>query len=192
MTKHILTIICAATAFSSMQAQAADLKVAIIDLQKVFEDYSKTKEADARLKTQMEGFKNERDSRLEDYRSLVDQIKSLRDALNDPSLSADAKKEKQLKYEEKFNEARQREQELKNFEQTTAKLLQDQSGRMRKTIIDEINEVVKTFCSGKYDLVLDKSGVTMNGTSTILFSENLTDLTSEIVQRLNSQKPKEE
>lgn len=189
MTKHILTIICAAAAFSTMQAQAADIKIATIDLQKVFEDYFKTKEADARLKDQMEGFKTERDSRLEDYRSLVDQIKSLRDSLNDPSLSDDAKKEKQLKYEEKFNEARQREQELKNFEQTTAKLIQDQSGRMRKTIIDEINVVVKEFCSGKYDLVLDKSGVTMNGTSVILFSENMTDLTGEIVQRLNSKKP---
>jgi outer membrane protein len=191
MTKYILTLICAAVALSSMQAQAADLKVATIDLQKVFEDYYKTKEADARLKDQMEGFKSERDSRLEGYRSLVDQIKSLRDALNDPSLSEDAKKEKQLKYEEKFNEARQREQELRNFEQTTAKLLQDQSGRMRKTIIDEINEVVKAFCAGKYDLVMDKSGVTMNGTPSIMYSENLTDLTDAVVKQLNSKKPTE-
>jgi len=185
MIKKLLILTTAALAVSSLTAQA-ELKVAVIDLQKVFEDYYKTKEADSRLKDQMEGFKTTRDERLADYRKLVDQIKSLRESVEDPSLSEEARKDKELKYQEKFNEARQREQELRSYEQTTAKLLQDQSGRMRQTIVEEINTTVEEFCAGKYDLVIDKTGNTVSGTPVILYSENLTDLTTEIVKILNS------
>ncbi|MEO0454813.1 MAG: hypothetical protein AAFY98_11870, partial [Verrucomicrobiota bacterium] len=86
MIKQALMIVSAALAFSMTSAHAAELNVAIIDLQKVFQDYYKTQEADSRLKEQMEGFKSERDTRLEDYRSLVDQIKTLRDTLDDPAM----------------------------------------------------------------------------------------------------------
>jgi outer membrane protein len=164
-------------------------RIAVIDLQAVFKEYYKTKEADSRLKDQMSGYKKERDERMESYRKLVEQLGGLRDAVNDPSLSADAKKEKQQKFEEKFNEARAMEQEMRNFESTTSKLFQDQTQRMRKTIVDEITAVLNGFCKGKYDLVIDKSGVTLNGTPTLLYSENVTDLTEEITRKINASKP---
>ncbi|NJL19184.1 MAG: OmpH family outer membrane protein [Bdellovibrionaceae bacterium] len=169
------------------QAQSPG-RIAVIDLQAVFKEYYKTKEADSRLKDQMSGYKKERDERMESYRKLVEQLGGLRDAANDPSLSPEAKKDKTQKFEEKFNEARAMEQEMRNFESTTSKLFQDQTQRMRKTIVDEISAVLEQFCKGKYDLVLDKSGVTLNGTPTLLYSENVTDLTEEITRKINATK----
>ncbi|MEO0452677.1 MAG: hypothetical protein AAFY98_00900 [Verrucomicrobiota bacterium] len=62
---------------------------------------------------------------------------------------------------------------------------------MRKTIVDEITSSVNDFCAGKYSLVLDKSGTSLNGTPSVLYTEGLTDLTEEIVKILNSKKPSE-
>jgi outer membrane protein len=65
----------------------------------------------------------------------------------------------------------------------------DQSQRTRKSIIDEITQSVATYSKGKYTVVLDKSGVTLNGTPALLYSEGLTDITDEVTKQLNASKP---
>jgi len=156
-------------------------------MQKIFKDYKKTQEADANLKEQMNGYKKERDERMEDYRKLVEQIKGLRDTAQDPSLSENARTEKNKALEEKANEARQREREIREFDQTTQKLFQDQSKRMRDKILEEIQGEIDKFAKGKYSIVLDKSGMTLNGTPTLIYTEGLTDLTDELIKTLNAQ-----
>jgi len=187
--RNLLTISLVATAaailFHPAQARA-ELKIAVVEMQKIFKDYKKTQEADANLKEQMNGYKKERDERMEDYRKLVEQIKGLRDAAQDPSLSEDARTEKTKALEEKVNEARQREREVREFDQTTQKLFQDQSKRMRDKILEEIQGEINAFAKGKYSIVLDKSGLTLNGTSTVIYTEGLTDLTDELIQKLNA------
>ena len=188
--RHLLLITFVAFAAVSgfltpATSKAAELKIAVVDMQKVFKEYGKTQEADTKLKEQMSGYKKERDERMEDYRKLIEQIKGLRDGAQDPSLSEDARKEKQQKLEEKVNEARQREREIREFDGTTQKLFGDQSKRMRDKILEEITTKINEFAKGKYSMVFDKSGMTLNGTPTLVYSEGLTDLTDEIVNSLN-------
>jgi Skp family chaperone for outer membrane proteins len=187
--RHLLIISFVAIAVTSLfnptQARA-ELKVAVVEMQKIFKEYKKTQEADTNLKEQMNGYKKERDERMDDYRKLVEQIKGLQETAQDPSLSEDARKEKGSALEEKVNEARQREREIKEFDQTTQRLFQDQSKRMRDKILAEIQTEIDKFAKGKYQIVLDKSGMTLNGTATLIYSEGLTDLTDEIVKALNA------
>lgn len=187
--RHLLTIsfvAIAITAFFTPSQSQAELKIAVVEMQKVFKDYKKTQEADANLKEQMNGYKKERDERMEDYRKLVEQIKGLRDAAQDPSLSEDARAEKQKALEEKVNEARQREREVREFDQTTQRLFQDKSKRMRDKILEEIQAEIDKFAKGKYSIVFDKSGMTLNGTPTLIYTEGLPDLTDELIKKLNS------
>ncbi len=187
--RHLLLTSFVAIAITSLftPTQAhAELKVAVVEMQKIFKDYKKTQEADANLKEQMNGYKKERDERMEDYRKLVEQIKGLRDTAQDPSLSEDARTEKNQALEEKVNEARQREREIREFDGTTQKLFQDQSKRMRDKILEEIQAEIDKFAKGKYSLVFDKSGMTLNGTPTVIYTEGLTDLTDEILKTLNA------
>lgn len=167
---------------------SAEMKVAIIDLQKVFKDYKKTKKADTELKDKAAGYRKERDERREDYRKMIDQYRALEESADDPSLSEAAREEKKKKLKEKKTALIEKERKLREFDQTTAKLFQDQQLRMRKTIVEEINEMVQEFAKGKYQLVLDKSGMTMNGTPLVFFSEGVSDITAEITKKLNEKK----
>jgi hypothetical protein len=126
------------------------------------------------------------------YRTLVEQIQALQTSLNDASLSDAAKKDKQQKLTEKVQDARTKEAEMKNFEGTTAKLLQDQSQRQRKKILDEITANVTTLAKGQYDIVLDSSGQTLNGTSAVVFVEDkVPNLTDALIKSLNKDAPKD-
>ncbi|MDX6767286.1 MAG: OmpH family outer membrane protein [Candidatus Methylacidiphilales bacterium] len=174
---------------ASASAQTTSLKVALVDLQKCFNDYYKTEEAKTRINEQGSGYQKEFNDRMEDYKKLVDQINSLREGAKDASASEAARKEREDKLKEKIQEAQTRERELNEFRGTSSKLLQDLQVRQRKSIVDEINKVVETFAKGKYNIVIDKSGMTLNGTSGLVYTEGLTDITDEIVKQLNKDKP---
>lgn len=184
----ICSTLVAALLISAVPAMA-NVKMAVLDMQEVFKGYYKTEEADARIREQMSGFRKDRDERMEDYRKLVEQLNALRESAQDSSLSEAARRDREEAFAAKVNEARQREQQIREFEQTTQRLIQDQTQRMRQSIVGEIDEVVKEFAKGKYNLVFDKSGMTLNGTPAIIFSEGMTDITAEIVKLLNAKKP---
>jgi len=188
--RHLLTIsmvaIVATAMFSPAQTRA-ELKTAVVDLQKIFNDYKKTQEGLANLREQESGYQKEYEERMEDYRKLVEQLKGLHDAAQDLSLSEDARTEKNKALEEKVTEARQRERAVREFRSTTKKLSQDQFKRMRDNILEEIRGEIDKFAKGKYSIVLDKSGLTFNGAPTIMYTEGLTDLTDELVKTLNAQ-----
>ena len=174
--------------FFSLASVQAQNKVAVLDLNKVFNEYYKTKDVDADLKEQMNKFRKERDDQMTNYRALVDQIKALQAGVQDPASSDATKKEKQAKFEEKVKEAQVREKEMREYESQTGRLIQETSQRQRKRIVDEITVVVvATAKTGTYDLVLDKSGLTLNGTSAFLYvSDKLPDLSDQVIKALNA------
>lgn len=72
---------------------AADLKIAYIDLSKVFDGYQKTKEFDAVLQTQGDAFQKQRDAmvqKIQDAQSKLDIMSSTQKA----SMEADIEKQK--------------------------------------------------------------------------------------------------
>lgn len=190
MMKRLASLYVALVLFAAAAyAQTVGLEIALVDLQKCFNDYYKTEEAKTRINEQGSGYQKEFNDRMEDYKKLVDQINALREGEKDPSLSEAARKERQDRLKEKIQEAQTRERELNDFRQTSSRLLQDQQMRMRKTIVDEINKKVEEFSKGKYNLVLDKSGQTLNGTSALVYTEGVTDITDEVIKALNKDKP---
>jgi outer membrane protein len=187
-----IALLCAAFVFTAAAATAQQnpgLKIALVDLQKCFNEYYKTEEAKERINTQAAGYQKEFNERMEDYKKLVDQINALREGEKDPSLSEAARKERQDRLREKIQEAQTREREINDFRQTSSRLLQDQQMRTRKTIVDEINKKIEEFSKGKYNMVLDKSGQTLNGTPALVFTEAVPDITDEIIKALNKDKP---
>ena len=189
--KKIIALAILSLGVITMSAQAQQVKIAVVDLGTIFNDYYKTQEASKRMQDQMDSFKKEREDRMTDYRKLIDQINALRDGLKDPTLSAAGKDEKQKKLEEKAIEARTREQEIASYDQNSSKILQDTFLRQRKQILDEIKKAVEDFSKGKYNMVFDKSGMSMNGTPAVVYQEGLTDISGEITKQLNKDKDKQ-
>ena len=169
----------------------AQLKIGTVDVQKVFNAYYKTKDANDKLKEAEKAYKDELDSRMDSYKKTFDAINKLNDEINKPDLSGAAKDQKSQERDSKINEAKGLEKEIGEFRQTREKQLQDQFRRMRDGIVEEIMRVVNDQVKAQnYDLVLDKSGASANNAvGVVLYSRDSYDFSDPVISKLNANQP---
>jgi outer membrane protein len=72
---------------------AGDLKIAYVDLSKVFDGYQKTKEFDAVLQTEGEAFQKERDAKVQKIQDAISKLDLMKDAQK-AAMQADIEKQK--------------------------------------------------------------------------------------------------
>ncbi len=181
---------CAILCFAGTPSAIAQVKVAIVDMNKVFTGYYKTKDAENKLNDAREVAKKELDDRMESHKGLLDEINQLNKDVDNGALSPAAKSDRQKKREDKINQVRSLEQEIQEFRTSREKQLQEQSVRMRNTIVEEIMKVVnERVKSDNYDLVLDKSGQSLGGVPVVVYSRENMEFSDEVITALNKSRP---
>jgi outer membrane protein len=189
MKKLIFVALLSACALP-VGAFAQGLKVGTIDMNRAFKEYNKTKEAETKINDAKNSAKKEYDDRADSYKKALDEINKLNQQLEAPALSADAKTQKAKERDEKIASIKNMEREINEFRQTREKQLQEQAVRMRDGIVKEITDVVIAKVKGSnMDLVLDSSGVSLNGVPTVMFARPDMDFTTEVVTQLNKNLP---
>ena len=186
--------IAALVGLSGVSASAQSMvKIGTVDMKKVFENYYKTKDAEQRINEARNSAKKELEERMETYQKGVADVKKLNEEIESPALSREAKETKSKSRDEKVGELKNMEREIQEFRTTREKQLQEQSGRMRQGIVDDITKLVnEKVKADNYDLVFDKSGMSLNGVSVVMFAKDAYDFTDSIVGNLNKNKGKEE
>ena len=175
-----------AAGIAAGSAAYADMKVGYVDMNRVFASYAKTKDAESRIIDARAAAKKELDERLETYKKNIDEINKLNEDLNKPELSKEAKEKKGKDRDEKIAEVKNLEREITEFRQTREKQLQEQAVRMRNGIVDEITKLIQEKVKSEaYDLVLDKSGSSLNGIPLVLSSKDTNDFSDDIIALLN-------
>ena len=166
-------------------AQGA-LKVGTVDMNRAFKEYNKTKDSEKKINEAKDAAKKEYDDRAENYKKALDEINKLNQQLDAPALSADAKTAKAKERDEKIANIKNMEREINEFRQTRERQLQEQAMRMREGIIKEITEIMmERVKTNNYDLVFDKSGMSMNGVPTVMYSRDSADFTTDVITALN-------
>jgi outer membrane protein len=186
--KKIPTLPCilAVALFAFAFSANAQVKVATVDMDKIFKSYYKTKDAEARINEARASAKKELDDRMETYKKNLDEINKLNDEIQRPELSKEKKDEKAKARDEKISETKNLEREITEFRTTREKQLQEQAVRMRNGIVDEINKLVQDKVkSDSYDYVFDKSGTSLNGVPVVIFSRDAADFSEDIITALN-------
>lgn len=165
---------------------AQGVKIGTVDMNRAFKEYTKTKDAEAKINEAKNAAKKEYDDRADAYKKALDEINALNKQLDAPALSADAKTAKAKERDEKITNIKNMEREINEFRQTRERQLQEQALRMREGIVKEITDVVmdKVKANG-YDFVFDKSGMSLNGVPLMMFAKDNVDFTSDIVAVLN-------
>ncbi|MEX1117498.1 MAG: OmpH family outer membrane protein [Terrimicrobiaceae bacterium] len=183
-----LTILVAVTAASS--SAQAQIKLGIVDMNAVFTAYYKTKDAEAKLNDARAAAKKELDERLETLKKSMDEINKLNQEVEKPELSKDGKEKTAKIRDEKVQEARNLDREISEFRGTRERQLQEQFMRMRKDIVEDIMKTVneKVKAAG-YDMVMDKSGMSMGQIPVVLYSRADLDFSSELITALNKSAP---
>ncbi len=78
------------------------------------------------------------------------------------------------------------EREISDFRQTRERQLQEQLMRMREGIVKEITDVVmEKVKANNFDLVFDKSGMSINGVPVLMYSHDNVDFTNDVIAVLN-------
>ena len=181
--------------FVPVSMASADLKVATVDLGKAFDQFYKTKEAAARLKEKQEQAQKEIQDKVTDYQHISDEVQKLdTQESKDPTLSAGGpRRQGQGPRPARRRSARPPSRQIEEFKTERSNELKDEHMSVAgKEVVDEITKVINDYSGPQgYDLVLDKSSASVtSGVPFVLFNSNkLTDITPEVVAKLNAGAP---
>src|SRR5213596_69663 len=186
MKKSLSTILALTLAFPIAALAQGTMKIGTVDMQRAFKEYNKTKEAEVKINDAKNAAKKEYDDRAESYKKALDEINNLNKQLESPALSADKKTQTAKERDDKIANIKSMEREISDFRQTRERQLQEQLMRVREGIVKEITDVVVEKVKTKnLDLVLDKSGMSINGVPVVMYAPDSVDFTSDVIATLN-------
>jgi outer membrane protein len=184
MKKLLLLALTAGLAFPV--AAFAQAKVGTVDMNRAFKEYSKTKDAEKKINEARDAAKKEYDDRAEGYKKALDEINKLNQQLDSPALSADKKTSMAKERDEKIANIKNMEREISEFRQTRERQLQEQMKRMLEGLVKEITDIVlEKVKTNKMDFVFDRSGTSMSGVPLLIYANESTDFTTEVIATLN-------
>ena len=186
----------AAAAFSTataLPASAQEMKVGIVDMKRVFQEYFKTKDAEKKVNEDKSKAKKELDERSAKYRDLITKWNDIEKVLKDKLVNEELKAQKQKEAQEIISEARALERDMEEFRRRRESQLQEQVMRMRKGLLEDIKSHVEEKAKrDNYDLVFDKSGMSPSGVPFLLHSKDAVDFSTDVITELNKNAPPEE
>jgi outer membrane protein len=186
--RRLLLLTLLTTAFSA--SALAQGRIATIDLRKVFDNYYKTKLADAKLKDDAAEMDKENKGFLDDFKKANEDYQKLLASASDSALSADERDKRKAAAEKKLGEIKELKQTIEQYQQTATTTLAEKKRRLRDNILEEIRGVLNTKArSANYTLVIDTAAETVNNTPVVLFNAGESDLTDAILSQLNANAP---
>jgi outer membrane protein len=186
-----VVLLTACLLFGLAQTTQAQPKIAMVDLEKVFTNYYKTKQADGQLKDRAQEADKQYKGMLEDYQKANDDYKKLVESANDQAVSSEERDRRKKSAESKVMELNEIEKSLTQFRREKQATFDEQMARIREQIVREIREVVNKLArDGGYTMVVDSSAKSGNTrVPFVLFSSGQNDLTDEVLSRVNAGAP---
>lgn len=184
----LLTLVLSCLATSAF----AQGRIATVDLRKSFDNYWRTKQADASLKDQATDMEKEHKGFLDDWNKAKEEYQKMLAAASDQAVSTEERDRRKAAAEKKLLEIKELEQTIAQYERQARTTLEEKKRRMRDNILGEIRAVVNDRAKrGGYALVLDTTAETPNNTPVVVFSNGENDLTDEVLKQLNAGAPLE-
>lgn len=181
-----------ALVFTASALQAADLKIGVIDMSKVFQEFHKTKSAADKYKGNYEKAAQEMQERQAVYKNLAAEAQKLQKLAQDPIITPEQRNKYAAELGEKLKEIRSMEMEMQEFADRRQTQLKQEDMQIRKGLYEEILVVVRDRAKADaYDIVFDKTGVSLSTVPVILHVRDgaAGDLTDQIIVELNKDAP---
>jgi outer membrane protein len=171
-------------------AHAADLKFGVVDMQKAFAEFHKTKDASGKFKDNVDKAQREVNERWSVYKNLLGEIQKLQKEAQDPIVNNETRAKKGAELQDKAKELRALEQEIGEFQNRRQGQLKQEDLQIRKGLYDEIIAIVKDKAKlENYDFVFDKSGISLTTVPVLLYYKDAVDFTDQVVVELNKDAP---
>jgi len=154
-------------------------KVAVVDVQKVFDGYTKVKEARERLEKSSSIAKEEIDIFKDELGKIVKELREMEEKLKNPNIESSALKSK---YQEKVKQAQSKREDMLAYEKRArATIAQRQKNLLVEHLGDIRTAIEKVSNSKKLDLVLNSSETQLG----VFYASEKMDITPEVINVLN-------
>lgn len=180
----------AAALLATVLSASAEQKIAFINMERVFDEYHKTKTANAQFKVRGEEIDAKRKDLIVKAKALKADFDKLNADYRDKSLNDNARDKKKEAAEEKLNELKEAEEKVMEFDKVYKKEIADQMRQMQQQIVGEIKGVIQTYVvENKIDIVFDSSGKTLNNVESVMYFDKRMDITDPILAIMNKNAP---
>ena len=169
-----------------MPSRAVELKIVVVSMERVFDEYHKTKAANEILKKRSDEADIEHSKLLSNVKTLKKELETLNTEADDDSMSEAEQKKKRNLIKEKFKKYKNAENQLIEFNRTYTKELSREMRKIQEKLVKEIRDTIHRYIKGKgVILVLDSSGKSMNRVDSIVYFDQALDITDDIIALLN-------
>ena len=165
---------------------AAEPTMAFVAMERLFDDYYKTKAANVQLKARFESVDVPRRELMNQVKTLKTEVEKLGVEARDKSLSDAERDKKRTAAEDKFALFRDAEAKLAEFDNTYKKQFGEQMKQSQQQLVGEIRAVIQAYVKEHgIRIVLDSSGKTLNSVETVVYYDPAFDITEPILALLN-------
>jgi outer membrane protein len=187
----LLAIGLMATPAFVAQAQAEpELKIAVVDMAKLYETHWQTKAQMAKLKTEQQQAASQFDQMTKDLNTMVQQYKDLDEQSKDPMTTADAKAKAQADAQKLLDQIRAKANDRNTFGETVQREFQQRIQNFHSMMIDQITQkAVEIAKEHGATLLLDESGVGLTETKSVLYAAPSFDITAEVAAAIAKEQP---
>jgi outer membrane protein len=195
MKRPLLKLLALASGLLLAVSAHAEVKVAVIDLKKVFDGYYRTKQADTQLKERAADFDKARSGLIEDYKKANAEFTKLIESANDQAVSADERDKRKKEVEKKQTELKEQEDSIRKFDANSRQSLGEQQLRMRDSVLKDIRGAIEEKCKASgFQLVVDTAATSVNQTPVVIYTSLLgseNDISDAVLKSLNASAPPE-
>jgi Skp family chaperone for outer membrane proteins len=159
-------------------------KVAVVDVQRVFDGYQKVKDARERLEKSSKIAKEEIDIFRDELGNIVKELREMEEKLKNPNIDSSALK---VQYQEKVKKAQEKKDDMVAYEQRArATIAQRQKNLLVEHLGDIRGAIKKVSNAKKLDLVLNSSETQLG----VFYASEQLDITENVISALNASEDK--
>ncbi|MSU47458.1 MAG: OmpH family outer membrane protein [Lacunisphaera sp.] len=189
MIRALITLAAFATGSTALLAQPA-VKLVVVDMAKIYDNHYKAEEAIAKFKDAEQKAQEQLEELNKQGQLMVDEYKEFIEQSKNTLLTVEARAKAEADGQKKLEEIQRKQAEFQNFRTNTTRSLQQRIKTHRDLLLEEISKVVIELAKRKSaTLVVDKSGPTLFGIPTVLYSDPSYDITDEVVKEVNKDRP---
>ena len=169
---------------------AAEMKIATVDLRKVFDKYYKTVQSTVIIRQDAADMEKERKQMVDNAKRHEEEWRNLIDKANDQAVSSEERDKSKKAAEQKYGELESDKQSISEFDRVASNRLHEKEQQRKDDIVKEIRHVLDADAkAGGYAIVFDSSGDSANMVPVLLYNNGQNDLTDALIKELNSTAP---
>jgi outer membrane protein len=168
-------------------ASQSSVKIASLDMSKIFDEYYKTKKAKDELKDAADAVEKDLRSRDAEIQKAAAEVRRLEEEAENPAYTDEKRAAKRKECDQKRSEYRMMSTQAQDLVVNKKRDLESQQAKVRNVLVEEITKTIQEKARKEgYVLVIDKTGKTLSGVSPFIYVQDALDITADVIKMINA------